>query len=148
MLDKLLPWASGLVFSLVLGHFVTKCVIAWIRRQVGCHDEVYNSYLEKYESRLPEPEFNPKPVPPSIQGMVERFFFTVMFGLDVSGAPTAMMAWLGVKMLTNLNRGDRQNHEIVRSRALTGLLGAMVSLFFAFAGGLLCRQDIHFPTIY
>ena len=145
MTDKILPWIFGLVVSLVIGHFFTKWFTNKIRKKAGCHNEVFDKYLKKYACQPSEEEFKPKPLSPGLQGYIERLFFTIMFGFGVQGAPIAMMAWLGVKMLTNLNRKDLPEHEIVRSRALTGFLGATVSLFFALIGGLLCTLTISFP---
>lgn len=147
MTDKIVPWILGLLISLVLGQIVTKWFTEKIRNRAGCHDMVYKSYLKKYAKRPSEPQFNPKQISPALTGFIERLVFTVMFGFEVAGTPIAMMAWLGVKMLTNLNRGDLPKHEIVRSRALTGLLGATVSLFFALVGGLLCTMRIPLPWI-
>jgi len=147
MTEKILPWILGLLVSLVLGHYVTKWFTNKIQIRAGCHKEVYDRYLEKYACRPSEKEFNPVPISPGLQGYIERLFFTVMFGFGVSGTPIAMMAWLGVKMLTNLNRRDLPEHEIVRSRALTGFLGATGSLFFALIGGLLCTLKISLPFI-
>ena len=147
MSDKIVPWILGLLVSLVLGQIVTKCFTNKIRSLAGCHDIFYKPYLKKYAKRPSEPEFNPKQISPALTGFVERLVFTVMFGFGVAGTPIAMMAWLGVKMLTNLNRGDLPEHEIVRSRALTGLLGSTVSLFFALVGGLLCKMKIPWSGI-
>jgi hypothetical protein len=145
MTDKILPWILGLLVSLVFGHYVTKWFTNKIRIRAGCHNDVYDRYLTTYADRPSEDEFIPKPISPGLQGFIERTFFTVMFGFSVSGTPIAMMAWLGVKMLTNLNRRDLPAHGIVRSRALTGFLGATVSLFFALIGGWLCTLKIPLP---
>jgi hypothetical protein len=73
-------------------------------------------------------------VSPWLTGIVERAFFTVVLAFDVSGASTAMMAWLTVKMLPNWNRTTADPPG-----AFTALLAGLVSLFFALVGGLICR---------
>ena len=148
MSDRIIPWGLGLLISLCLGHIVTKWFVRVIRRQAGCDDKRYSEYLEYYRSQVPEEQrFRVIPLSPGLQGALERLFFTVLFVFVPTGTPTAMMAWLAVKMITNLNRGDLLKLEIVRSRALTGLTGAMVSLFFAVLGGLVCGTTIRIPGI-
>ena len=72
--------------------------------------------------------------------MLERAFFTTVIALNIQGVIIAMMGWLAVKMLTNLNRGDMPTKKIVRQRALTGLQGSLMSMFFAFIGGEIIRR--------
>jgi hypothetical protein len=57
---------------------------------------------------------------------------------DVSGATTAMMAWLALKMLTHWNRpGD---NKIPYAGAFTALLAGLISMLFALLGGLLWKK--------
>jgi hypothetical protein len=93
--------------------------------------------------RPPEDD-GPKPpgaVPAWVTPAVERVFFAVVVGADVSGAATAMMTWLAVKMLTHWNRpGDNLPYV----QAFSALLGGLISMFFAMLAGLLWRARLPF----
>jgi hypothetical protein len=81
-------------------------------------------------------------VPPSLTGFIERLFFLLLVGAGVEGYPTAMMAWLAVKLATNWNHPDvRSDPETgTRAFALSALLAGAVSLMCALLGGLLVRE--------
>ena len=143
--DKIIPWALGLLVSLVVGHFVTKTFLKKLRLQVGCSDEIWNCFVRKYDKQAQgdtSENFDVKFTSGKLQGIIERVVFTAFVAFDLSGTVVAMMGWLAVKMVTNLNRGDLPKGEMTRQRAMTGLLGGMVSMFFALVGGLLCRLKI------
>jgi len=119
-------WAIGLAFSLVVGHIITwlfvKCLRRWLR------------------APEPQPRLSPgsRGIPAWLTGVVERSFFTVLVGLQVAGVPTAMMAWLAVKLATNWNHPDWQKTRDLRTYAFSALLGGLVSMLFAFIGGFVC----------
>lgn len=127
----LISWVAGLVFSLGLGHWVAKSFLDWLR-------------YTKLKLRRQKPG-RLKSVPPELTGFLERLFFTVLVGLNVQGAPIAMMAWLALKMATNWNRpiDNRSGRSQLRPLpwAFSGLLGGLVSILFALLGGLICRGD-------
>lgn len=80
----------------------------------------------------------PRRVPPWLTGVIERGFFTVLVAYDVSGAATAMMAWMGLKLATNWNRvGNTQSPELWSAWAFSALIGGIVSLLFAVLGGFI-----------
>jgi len=139
-------WCLGYFISLPVGHFVIKWFLDCIRKKTGCQGQGENwKRYERYARKLGEKEDaklklnyrEPKlpDLPPWIPGLLERAFFTTVVALDIQGAIIAMMTWLAVKMLTNLNRVNLPPKKIVRLRALTGLQGSFMSMFFAFIGG-------------
>jgi hypothetical protein len=82
-------------------------------------------------------------VPSWITGAVERLFFTLWVAWDVSGIGTAMVTWLGPKLLTNWNRFSSQHDEPrVRAFAFSALLAGLLSMLFAFVGGKSRRAGI------
>jgi len=122
-------WLIGLFFSLVVGSIVTPLFLKGLRRWLGT---------------LPKPRLSngSKEVPAWIIGVLERLFFTVLIGLDVSGAPTAMVGWLALKMATNWNHPAWKEKPDMRAFALSALLGGLVSMFFALLGGLVCARRL------
>lgn len=146
-------WILGYLYSLGLGHIATKRFLGSIRKCTGCQGENWDEYKEyakefseakdaKSNLTYEEPKPNDIALPPGLQGILERAFFTTVVALNIPGAIIAMMTWLAVKMLTNLNRGDLPPKKIVRLRALTGLQGSLMSMFFAFIGGQICQIGV------
>jgi len=122
-------WTIGLLFSLVVGGIVTWLFLKVLRLWLGIP---------------PKPRLfgGGKGVPPWLTGTVERLFFTVLIGLEVSGVPTAMIGWLALKMATNWNHPDWKEKSNARTFALSALLGGLVSMFFALLGGLVCARKL------
>src|ERR1700744_1590585 len=54
----------------------------------------------------PKPDVDWRRVRPWITGYIERFFFTLLVAYSANGFPTAMIAWLGLKIATNWNHPD------------------------------------------
>ena len=97
-------------------------------------------------------------VPPWLTGVVERLVFTFFVGYGMNGTATAMMAWIGFKMLTNWNRPDadtrrrqikfppikerQDNARQVRAGAFIALLLGLMSMLFALLGGQFIYQRI------
>lgn len=127
---------------------MTKKFLKKLRLYVGCPDAVWDDFLKKQPEQTDQVQgdaiekFDLKFVPPALQGVIERLLFTIFVAFDLSATAAAMMAWLAVKMVTYINRGDLPKHAITRQRAMTALLGGMVSMLFALVGGLLCRLKI------
>ena len=113
-------WIAGLFVSLVVGELVTWQFLKDLRKRLGVTPE------------------QKKEVAPWITGTIERLFFTVLVGFGVQGVPVAMMAWLGLKLATNWNHPDWAGQAGARSFALTALLAGLVSMLFAYLGGLIC----------
>jgi hypothetical protein len=121
-------WTIGLLFSLIVGHFVIAVSLDFLRYSVG---------VPKLEA-----------IPASLTGLLERLFFTIVIGVrDVeltSEIPMAMVAWLGLKLAANWNRDEHELKDKSRAGAVSAALAGLVSMLFAFVGGLLCRGSISF----
>jgi len=81
-------WLVGLVISLFAGHWVTSLFVEGLRER---HDRLRSSTAS---AAWHGDEY----VPAWITGIVERTFFTVAVGFNVSGAVVAMIAWTAAKM--------------------------------------------------
>ena len=82
-------------------------------------------------------------IPSWLVGLIERTFFTILVAFNLSATSVAMIIWVAVKMLYNWDIVWRERENMtVRSLALSGLLGNIVSMLFALIGGLICRGSI------
>jgi hypothetical protein len=124
-------WTIGLLLSLLGGAVASWAFLKGVRRWLGVP---------------PKPRLSSgnREVPPWLTGVVERLFFTFLVAFDQAGAPTAMVAWLAVKLATNWNHPAWKENPDVRTFAFSALLGGLVSMLFAFLGGLVCRRVIFF----
>jgi hypothetical protein len=120
-------WILGLLFSLLAGHFGTQYFKDWLRSRINLDEKTALS------------ETNSKRIPPEVTGLVERSFFTIVVGVNLTGASTAMIGWLALKMATNWNHPDWKDKPEARSFAFSALLSGLVSMGFATLGGLICR---------
>ena len=115
-----MEWAIGLFLSVVVGGPVTWLFLNQLRKRLEI-------------SKPPEP----RRVPAWLTGHFERLFFTLFIGVGVEqqGAPTAMVGWLGLKMLTNWNHpsGERTPKRALRFRRCSG---GLLSMTFAGLGGM------------
>lgn len=121
--ERLLAWIIGLVVSLLIGHFLTDYSLKYIRKKYS---------IFKY------PDNEKTLIPAYLTGLIERFFFTFIVAFDVSGTAIAMLVWMTLKLTRNLEilkEVDREKNESIYS----GILGSMISLFFALIGGLIIR---------
>lgn len=125
----MIKWIYGLGFSLFIGE-----LIIWL----------FLKKLRNYIGDKPNLQEGAKGIPGWVTGIVERLFFTIIIGLEVSGIPTAMVAWLGLKLLTNWNHPDWKDRPGARDFALSALLAGLISMFFAIFGGLICFGKINF----
>lgn len=126
---------AGLLFAIGVGHVCVKYPLDYLRKKMGG--------LEKPSRRVRLPAFNNPlqvEVPPPLTGSIERVFFTVLVGSSVDGYPTAMMAWLALKLASNWNHKDMEGKPGARAFALTALLAGLVSLLFAFWGGVIVKK--------
>jgi hypothetical protein len=118
-------WIVGLAFAVVAGGIVTPFFLYPLRWGL------------KLRKKRP-----PGRVPAWLTGAVERFVFCVFVGLDVSGAGTAMMAWLGLKLATNWNHVEMTSEPSARTFAFSALVAGLVSMLFAVLGGYVARGDL------
>ena len=87
-------------------------------------------------------------------GFVERALFTFFVIVQPGPALPAMMVWLGQKMASNWNKalpapakGNAREDMIIRNRhAFLGLLTGLISMGFAWTGGMLASfvMDLEF----
>jgi hypothetical protein len=103
--------------------------------------------LRKYQGLGEKPkrsEGEPNRVPPWLTGVTERLFFTIIVAFDISGAATAMIGWITLKLVSNWNRTSPQSpeHEQWSAWAFSALIGGLVSMLFALLGGLVCSGKL------
>ena len=100
---------------------------------------------------VPKPDTPSLRVPSWFTGTIERVFFTALVAFDVSGYPTAMIAWLVAKMaVTWTGRGTTRNdseEEAKRANdyrisSMITLLNGLVSMTFALIGGLITQYAL------
>jgi sterol desaturase/sphingolipid hydroxylase (fatty acid hydroxylase superfamily) len=122
-------WTLGLVAAVVGGLLVT-----------GAFHWALGRYL-----RLPpkEPMRQVRRVPAALTGVVERLFFAVLVGFQVSGASTAMIAWIALKLATNWNNPKWNEGQKFRAFAFRALLTGLVSMLCAFLGGMIAADLMH-----
>lgn len=122
-------WFTGLLFSLVVGGLVTWLFLKILRRSL-CISPLFDDR---------------KRVPPWLTGATERLFFTLLIGLGVEGITGPMIGWLALKLATNWNHPDWKDKPNARTFALSALLAGLISMLFAYIGGLLCASKISLP---
>jgi len=122
-------WTLGLLVAVVGGLVLT-----------GGFHWALGRYL-----RLPpkEPLRQVRRVPAALTGVVERLFFAVLVGFQVSGAPTAMIAWIALKLATNWNNPKWNEAQKFRAFAFRALLTGLVSMLCAFIGGMIAADLIY-----
>jgi len=94
------------------------------------------------EKPKPDEKDAPKGVPPSLTGIIERLFFTVIVAFNVSGFISAMVGWLALKLATNWNRKFWDDTYSARLYGFSALIAGLVSMLFAFLGGLIIRGEL------
>jgi len=120
-------WIVGLLFAVIAGGIVTPLFLYVVRGLLGLG---------------PKPEEKIKRIPPWLTGFVERLVFAILVGLDVSGATTAMMGGLAIKLAANWNRKDMESIAQARPFTFTALLAGLVSLMFAALGGMIASGKL------
>jgi hypothetical protein len=129
----------GLFFSLVIGEWVTTKFLTWIRGKVKENArQIDNIENDEFESFSGNEYF-----PPRITGTLERLFFAVLVGFDVSGTAIAMILWVALKMTAEWLSVIQEQREAWKLQTVfSALLGNVVSLLFALVGGLIFRWKI------
>lgn len=126
-MDILIRWIVGLLISIVVGHFVTIWTLRGLRRTF------------KYQP----PSY--RVIPPWINGVVERLFFTVVVAFDFSAVTVGMVAWIAAKMAAHWN--TKQQIENIEAIRFSALMAGLVSMLFAVIGGLICQGKISLPWL-
>jgi len=73
-------------------------------------------------------------------GLIERLFFTLAIGANLSGAVTGMILWTTVKHYVFW--GGARDPKEDRERWPGSALGSLGSMAIAIAGGLVCRGSV------
>lgn len=124
-------WLIGLTFSVIGGGLVVWALLnilrKWMRLRPNSRKEGKNA---------------PRGVPPFITGAVERLFFSVLVAFSVEGFAAAMVAWLALKLATNWNRDFWKKTSSARLYGFSALLAGLISMLFAFAGGLIAKGNL------
>jgi hypothetical protein len=128
-MNALIRWSVGLLVSLALGHVVVAFFLSQLRRKLGLGGKPRTHDISVAR------------VPPWLTGTLERLFFTVLIGSNVSGVPTAMVGWLALKFATNWNRAGSSELSTTRAFAMSALLAGLLSMLFATWGGLICAPS-------
>lgn len=121
-------WYIGLSVSLAIGHLVA----GFIRMKLYSACNLPEWYDLKQHS-------GPALVTGSTTGLIERTFFTIIVGLGYVDILGPMMAWLGLKLGANWIHPILHNKPLVTSYAFIGLLVGLISMLFAYFGGLICQ---------
>jgi hypothetical protein len=80
-------------------------------------------------------------VPALITGVVERLFFTVLYGIipDPTGVPTLMFTWIAAKVAANWGHISRLSHPLTTTFTIRALLAGLLSMLAALIGGVIVR---------
>ena len=119
-----MKWFIGLAFSLGLGHLITDLFVSKMWKREG---------NEKHKNK----------VMAFWTGTIERLFFTLLVGFEMSGIPTVMVAWIIFKVAPDWERLKKETMaEELKGPAFVRLLGNVISMIFALVGGLICQGEI------
>ena len=137
-MDLFSRWFFGLgIFALGIGWLSTFLLLNVLRSYIKTK-AAERKELEVYDEFMTAAD-----IPSWLIGLGERTFFAILVAFNVSATAVAMIVWVAVKMLYDWNILWRQRENItIRSLALSGLLGNIVSMLFALIGGLICRGSI------
>lgn len=128
--DTFNKWNMGLgLISLGLGSIVT-LIVSWYLHELFKKTRIRKEWI------IQQGLADKAPIVPGLIGFLERLFFTTLIGLEGTKAVAYFIPWVGLKMLTGWNRiklGEVQ----YRMLAFNALVGNMLSLLFAFLGGII-----------
>lgn len=149
----------GLWLSLGLGTLVTLKIMYWLRKDIKeTFKEKALGELKAWES-IPElnlEESLDKPHLDWFVGFVERLIFSIFVAVSPKPAITAMGVWLALRLATSWHKKKGEDRPfvqlLIRSLALSSLVGGAISLCFAGVGGWLIGTGIRiiwpdFPNI-
>jgi hypothetical protein len=78
-------------------------------------------------------------IPPGLTGVIERLVFLMLVATRLEDIGSAMMGWLAIKLASNWQRYNPENEPSAPMRALLAALAGLISLAFAYLGGVLLR---------
>lgn len=122
----LINWFIGVVLIGVgVGHLFVWMFSAWSQRYLA-----------------PDPRDGELRVPSWATGIIERFIFgsLVFISVDPGTSIAALGGWLALKLATNWSHPSFPNSPDARHYAIRALLAGLISMSFAFIGGLLGRH--------
>lgn len=122
-----LLWLIGVAISLVGGGAAASTFLAVARLGLDVSSEPKT-----------------KRVPPWLTGIIERLAFTILVAMGVQDVVTAMLAWIALKLATNWNHASVSGPHS-RTQGLLALLAGLISMVFAFVGGLVITGQIRVP---
>jgi hypothetical protein len=141
-----MDWVCGLVFSLFVGHVLTAILLVCLRRWIEFRAAEWKHFKWRKRASFylgftlyPPVDRGERHVPSWLVGPPERLFFTPLVALHVPGYPIAMVTWVAVKMLASRRYRERSTPPLPFEVA--GLLGNLLSMFFAFLGGLTIQYE-------
>jgi hypothetical protein len=123
---SVLRMAVGLAFSLGVGQLVTRLFLHFVRRGLG----------EKPQGAS---GLGPKRLSPWITGTTERLVFTIFVAALPSASIGPMIGWIALKLAANWNHPHWKDDPDARTFAVTAALAGLVSMCFAFVGGMIAN---------
>lgn len=123
----LVAWLVGFAVSLLVGGLVTWAFLKVLR----------NWMRLPAKPALSDP--SRRRVPPWLMGTIERTFFTIAVGANVSGALPTMAGWIALKLAANWSNA-KNNATDPTLWATSALLAGLVSMGFAMVGGLIAAN--------
>lgn len=153
-------WIFGVFVSLIIGHYVGWGLLRYTRRYDKA--EKFRRYLEKINKKIKRKqkisdrereifeeyyEQYHVQMPGWLVGLIERLVFTLAVAVVGMTVITAIMGWIGIKMVTGWSRAgkpefDNMVFRIWKDRAFSSLYGNLISMSFAVSGGIICRLPI------
>lgn len=135
-----MPATSNLIVGILAGY-------GW---SLGIGGIVVSLAHGSLKNDLPKVEGEPEPekrIPGWYTGLIERLIFTSFVIVAASAAFPALGGWLALKMAANWNKGlppkdadkARAEGSIWNRHAFLGLLSGLISMAFAWSGGVLAR---------
>lgn len=138
----LIWWSAGLVISLLIGGLATPKLLDCLRGKIKERAQEIDKICEDDYKKF----FGLEYFSPWITGTIERLFFTILVGFNVSGTATAMIGWISVKMGVDwllVLKGEGKAQAWQRQLAFSALLGSVISLIFALIGGLIFSKGVN-----
>ena len=123
-----LRWLIGLIgIAAILGWLVSYLWYAFL------------CWLVKIDCKVPLLPRRPLDETGHLTGVVERVFFAVAIGTDMSGTAIAMIGWITVK---NVILWPGFTHNGPSSQGTVSLLSSMGSMLIAIVAGEICRGKL------
>lgn len=126
----------GLLMSFVLAHIVLKCISDYVDKKIDTASNANFGGTFLYPTTKSLPKLG---IEAGDLGHIERLFFTVLVAYDPSVVAVPMLMWAGMKVVHNWYRQKMLPPKLGSARALKSIVLTLLSMTFAFLGGLLIR---------